>query len=175
MEKESAQNESSLVNDPQPRVRTLNHVSVPALDLDESIEFYESFLGLERIPSPTFAVPVAWFLLGDRELHLYVYGDEVPARTFIHHFALEVDDLKAFYHRATDRGVKETGFLSTIYVLPDSAVQMYVRDPAGNLVELVSRDSSGLDVSEIPELKVLSETIEQGPGSENAHLFNYLA
>ena len=175
MKKEASPKAAATASESVPRVRTLNHVSVPALDLEESINFYENFLGLERIPAPTFAVPVAWFLLGDRELHLYVYGDEVPARTFIHHFALEVEDLKFCYVRATELGVKETGFLSTIYVLPDGAAQMYVRDPAGNLVELVCRDSSGLSVDEIPELKVLSETIEQGPGSENAQMFNYIA
>ena len=35
----------------------LNHVSVHAVDMEESLRFYTEVLGLERIPSPNFAFP----------------------------------------------------------------------------------------------------------------------
>ncbi len=47
-------------------VVTVNHVSVPARALGESVRFYTDFLRLEQVPSPTFAVPTAWFSVGDR-------------------------------------------------------------------------------------------------------------
>jgi hypothetical protein len=101
-----------------------------------------------------------------------VHG-ETTARHFIHHFALEVDDFMGFYERASLAGIKEAGFLSTIYELPDGAVQMYVRDPADNLVELICRDRDKVDSSQIPEFKVLANTIPPEAGSAEARVFNY--
>ena len=153
-------------------VVTVNHMSVPARELGESVRFYKDFLHLEQIPSPTFAVPTAWFLIGDRTLHVYEYGGTTDAR-YIHHFALEVRDFMGLYDHATNLGIKEEGFLSTIYELPDGGVQMYVRDPADNLIELVCRDRSSVDRGRIPEYKVLADTISQEPASDGARMFHY--
>jgi len=39
---------------------SINHVSVHAHDLDESVAFYEDLFGMRRIPTPNFAFPVQW-------------------------------------------------------------------------------------------------------------------
>lgn len=148
----------------------LNHVSVPALDLDESVRFYCDVLGLQRLPAPSFAVPSAWLRVGDRELHVYVYGD-VPGPRYIHHVAFEVDDFMDLYRRANELGIRERGFLAGITELPEGAVQMYVRDPAGNLVELVARDTTGIDRDAIPEYVVLSEAVQQPADAAGGRLF----
>ncbi|GAF50212.1 MULTISPECIES: VOC family protein [Rhodococcus] len=153
-------------------VVAVNHVSVPARELGESVRFYKDFLHLEQVPSPTFAVPTAWFLIGDRTLHVYEYGGTTDA-SYIHHFALEVRDFMGLYDHATNLGIKEEGFLGTIYELPDGGVQMYVRDPADNLIELVCRDRSTVERGRIPEYKVLADTIPQEPASDGASIFNY--
>ena len=50
----------------------INHVSVNALNLDESVRFYEDLLGVERIPTPNFVgIPVQWLALGRTQLHLF--------------------------------------------------------------------------------------------------------
>lgn len=49
----------------------INHVSVNALNLDESVRFYEDLLGVERIPTLNFGIPVQWLALGRTQLHLF--------------------------------------------------------------------------------------------------------
>src|SRR6187455_2439899 len=38
----------------------INHVSVNARDLEESVDFYVDLLGAERIATPNFGLPVQW-------------------------------------------------------------------------------------------------------------------
>src|SRR2546430_11668587 len=72
------------------RAISINHVSIHAHDLERSAAFYEQLFGMERIPTPTFAFPVAWLRLGRQELHLFVRSDAQPPQ--FHHVGLNVDD-----------------------------------------------------------------------------------
>ena len=132
------------------RARGYTHVSVSATDLDESVRFYTDFFGMEEVPSPDFSRPVRWLRVGDLQLHLFLDQDPAPAR---HHFALDVDDFEAAYRRAEELGVRDGGHYSTVRELPDGAVQMYLRDPAGNLVEINWPDATTLDREVIPEIQ----------------------
>ncbi len=42
----------------------INHVSVNARNLQESVDFYIDLLGAEPIPTPNFGIPVQWLALG---------------------------------------------------------------------------------------------------------------
>ena len=61
------------------------------------------------------------------------------------------------------RRMKELGALdhvtfgNAMYELPDGGIQMYVRDPAGNIVELDHRDASTIPRDEVPEYKRLAD------------------
>ena len=78
----------------------INHVSVNALKLDESVRFYEDLLGVERIPTPNFVgIPVQWLALGRTQLHLFE-RDIQP--TSHHHLGITVDDVEPVY-RAAER------------------------------------------------------------------------
>ena len=55
--------------------------------------------------------------------------------------------------------------------LPDGSVQMYVRDPAGNLVEIDWPDVSTLDHSVVTEIQKLSDTVEQSEEARRATLY----
>ena len=58
-------------------------------------------------------------------------------------FAVEVDDLEPAYRVAERRGAFDrTAFGNHLVELPGDVVQLYVRDPAGNLVEV---DCVGVD------------------------------
>jgi len=53
------------------------------------------------------------------------------------------------------------GFLGAVVELPEGPVQMYVRDPAGNLVELICRDAGEVD-RDHPGVP-LADTVREGP------------
>ncbi len=130
------------------RATGFTHVSIGARDLEESARFYKDFFGMEEVPSPDFPGPVRWLRVGELQLHLFL--DEEPAPAW-HHFALDVDDFEAAYARAEELGVRDR--YSAVRELPDGAVQMYLRDPAGNLVEVNWPDVSTLDRKVIPEIQ----------------------
>jgi lactoylglutathione lyase len=149
---------------------SFNHVSVHADDLDQSVAFYEQLFAMQRIPTPTFAFPVQWLRLGRQQLHLFVRPD-VPPPAF-HHFGLNVDDFEAVYWRARDQRLRdESAFFSGIYELPDGSVQMYLRDPADNLVEVDWPDARGLEASIQPDLTLLSATVQQTSAALGATLY----
>ena len=74
-----------------------------------------------------------------------------------------MDDFGAAYEKVKEVGARiREGYFSKLYELPDGAVQMYLRDPAGNMVELNWPDVSTLDRSVVTEEieKVHAETSE---------------
>jgi catechol 2,3-dioxygenase-like lactoylglutathione lyase family enzyme len=153
------------------RATGLNHVSVPARDLEESLRFYVDVLGLERIPSPDFAFPVEWLRCGDLQVHLYARdGDTEPG--LYQHFGLTIDDFMPVYERVRALAIEEpNAYYSAVNELPDGSVQMYVRDPSGNLVELDHPDASTIDRSRVPEYRVLAEDSPQSEAARRATLF----
>jgi len=118
----------------------INHVSVNARNLRESVDFYVDLLGAEPVPTPNFGLPVQWLALGRTQLHLFE-RDLQP--TSHHHFAVTVDDVEPVYRSAERRGAFDrNAFGNHLVELPGDVVQLYVRDPAGNLVEI---DQAGVD------------------------------
>jgi len=118
----------------------INHVSINALHLQESVDFYVELLGAEPIPTPNFGLPVQWLAVGSTQLHLFE-RDLTP--TSHHHVAFTIDDLPGAYRVAERRqAFDRRAFGNHLVELPGDVVQLYVRDPAGNLVEL---DQAGVD------------------------------
>ncbi len=133
------------------RATGFTHVSIGARNLEESARFYKDFFGMEEVPAPEFSGPVRWLRVGGLQLHLF--HDEGPAPVG-HHFALDVDDFEEAFRRAAEAGVRvESGNYSTVRELPDGAVQMYLRDPSGNLVEVNWRDVGTLDRTVVGEMR----------------------
>ncbi len=118
----------------------INHVSINARDLQESVRFYTELLGAEPVATPNFGLPVQWMALGTTQLHLFE-KDLQP--TSHHHLGISVDDLEPVY-RAAERwdAFDDRAFGNRLVELPGDVVQLYVRDPAGNLVEV---DQAGAD------------------------------
>ncbi len=128
----------------------INHVSVLAEDLEESARFYEELFGMERLPTPHFKEPVLWLRLGDQQLHLFERDVDPPV---YHHLGIDVDDFEAVYLKAKERGLLDgPTWGNPIREHPTGWVQMYIRDPAGNLVEVDWPDASTLDRSVITEI-----------------------
>ena len=115
---------------------------------------------MEEIPAPDFPFPVRWLRLGDLQLHLFQSEDLAPKG---HHFGVDIDDFEATYVKVGKMDVREKeGYFSYLYEIPDGAVQMYLRDPAGNMVEVNWPDASTLDRSVVTEEihKIEAETAE---------------
>jgi catechol 2,3-dioxygenase-like lactoylglutathione lyase family enzyme len=153
------------------RATGLNHVSVPANDLAASLAFYVDVLGLERIPSPDFEFPVEWLRCGDLQVHLFQRSSDVSPSLY-QHFGLTIDDFMGVYRRVRDLGVQDSAaFSGAVIELPDGGVQMYVRDPSGNLVELDHPDASAIDRDEVPGYRVLAEQRPQSEEAQRSTLF----
>jgi catechol 2,3-dioxygenase-like lactoylglutathione lyase family enzyme len=121
--------------------RALHHVSFAVRDLERSRRFYEGVLGLEPIPRPPLGVQGIWYAVGGCQLHLIVTppGAEVgtpPSRItpIANHSAFSIDDYSGVLAQLEARGIE---------VLPTSAErgQMWVRDPDGNVLELIAEAS----------------------------------
>jgi catechol 2,3-dioxygenase-like lactoylglutathione lyase family enzyme len=150
----------------------LNHVSVSAVDLEESARFYSTLFGMERIPTPNFRHPVLWLRLGDQQLHLFQRETDPPP---YHHLGINVDDFEAVYAKAHELGAVEgETWYSHAYELADGSVQFYLRDPAGNLVEVDWPDASTLDREVVTDLKKLDDEVPQTGEALRATLFHTL-
>jgi lactoylglutathione lyase len=147
----------------------LNHVSVGARDVEESVRFYEALFGMTRIPTYNFGFRTQYLRCGDHQLHVFGLPD---AETRYQHFAITVDDFMEVYRRARDAGVIDHAtFGNGVNEMPDGTVQLYLRDPAGNLVEVDWPDAAVLDRTAIPELKRLADRFPQQGENLEATLF----
>jgi len=150
-------------------VSGLNHVSVSAHDLETSVRFYEDLFGFERLPTPNFGFPVQWLGMGGRQLHLFQRPGEAPT---YHHFGLTVDDPAPIYARARELGCfDDRTFSSHLVELPGDQVQIYLRDPAGNLVEVDAVGASRLPEWMRSDLVALADVQPQDERNMKARLF----
>ena len=146
-----------------------NHLSVGAKDLEASLRFYETVFGMERIPTYNFGFTTQYLRCGKLQLHVFLLEDHVPV---YQHFALDVDDFHAVYEAAKKVGaLDDKTFRNAVNELPDGSVQMYLRDPGGNLLEVDWPDVNTLDRARIPELKKLAEFAEQTGDALAASLY----
>jgi catechol 2,3-dioxygenase-like lactoylglutathione lyase family enzyme len=148
---------------------SINHVSINARDLSESVDFYTDLLGAEPIPTPNFGLPVQWLALGRTQLHLFE-RDLQP--TSHHHLGITVDDLAAVYRVAERRQCFERQtFGNHLVLLPGDLVQLYIRDPTGNLVELDQAGADRLPDDLRAELRSLSDFHPQSEQNMRGRLF----
>jgi catechol 2,3-dioxygenase-like lactoylglutathione lyase family enzyme len=107
----------------RPRLVGINHVALQVDDLEEAVAFYTELFEPTAVNR---AVPGAAFLeLGDQFVALFERGP----RTEEPHFGLVVDDKEAVRRALDEAGVE---------VLPGPFFD--VRDPSGNLVQIVQYD-----------------------------------
>ena len=130
---------------PSIRVRTLDHVTIVVADLERSRGFYVDVLGMDEVPRPAFSFAGKWFRAGGTMIHLILeHAESGPAGIFVpekftstrtHHFAFEVEDAKGAERRLVELGLP---LVSPAKQRPDGAVQVFVNDPDGHVVELCS-------------------------------------
>jgi catechol 2,3-dioxygenase-like lactoylglutathione lyase family enzyme len=112
----------------------LQHVNLQVGDLDAAVAFYTDVLGLGLAPTPDIGMPAQFIAINDyQEIHINQSDDLKPERA---HFCIRVADFNGVYHRAKAAGAIESRTWGHAKRLASGVVQMFVRDPAGNLVEI---------------------------------------
>ncbi len=111
-----------------------NHVALQVKDIAVSTKFYRDVMGLEPVAVPDSLKAIrSWFKLGaDQQIHLLAGRDfDVKNDRNGSHFALFVTSIAAAEKYLTQHKMsfhKQVRF--------DGAVQIYVADPDGYLIEL---------------------------------------
>jgi catechol 2,3-dioxygenase-like lactoylglutathione lyase family enzyme len=151
------------------RATGFNHLSIGCRKMEESVRFYEDIFGMECIPTYNFGFKTQYMRCGSLQLHIFELEDQIP---IYQHFAVDVDDFHTVYEKARTGGVLDfKTFRNAVNELPDGSVQMYLRDPGGNLVEVDWPDIGTLDKSRIPDLKPLSVFVDQEGEALEASLY----
>ena len=126
----------------------IHHVSLIVRDLEATRHFYSEVLGLPEVPRPaSFKFGGAWFRAGAAELHVITHDDaaQAPGDAPVHtapdrdatrarHFCFQITDVDRLLATLRAHNIP-------IIIGPrprgDGAVQTYISDPDGHLVELV--------------------------------------
>lgn len=134
------------------RVHQIDHVTLVVRDLDASRRFYVDLLGMTVVPRPAFDFAGAWFQAGSTLIHLILESDRSgPAgvnedghtkSSRGHHLAFSVDDAAA---AATELDAAGVTFISKPKRRPDGAIQTFILDPDGHIIELCSPPMGGAE------------------------------
>jgi catechol 2,3-dioxygenase-like lactoylglutathione lyase family enzyme len=111
----------------------LDHVNIttPEELEQEVLRFYSECLGLERLPKPNGTRPAGgWFRAGEVEIHVSI-DEHNPHKAS--HFGLVVSDFGAVIETLREAGQH----IEQARPIPGRE-RFFTRDPAGNLIELIS-------------------------------------
>ena len=103
---------------------------------------------------------------------MHLFQRDTPAPPY-HHLGLDVDDFEAVYLRAKELDVFDSdSWYSHVYEHTSGWVQMYIRDPAGNLVEIDCPDIEALPADIRTEIPSLDEDMPQAGEAARATLYH---
>lgn len=127
------------------QVKNIDHATLVVKDLDRSRQFYVGLLGMEEVPRPDFSFEGLWFQAGFTQIHLILeHSESGPAgnsdlrdltKTRTHHLAFLVDDATEAAKKFKEHGV---AMISGPKPRPDGAIQVFLQDPDGHVIEVTS-------------------------------------
>lgn len=124
-------------------VDQIHHVTIIVDNLDQACDFYEQVLGLEPLHMVNLDFPAQFYRVGARQqLHVTEWED---TRSFRGHVCFQVDEFMPIYRRAKEQNLIDTAPWGRTRMLPDGSMQMFLRDPAGNLVEISCKPGTPID------------------------------
>lgn len=118
--------------------KSVDHISFSVTDLERSRRFYEDVLGLVEIPRPDMGrLAGAWYRAGDSQVHLVARPEGVDVgaspgglNPLANHQAFGIDDYEKCLEFIESRGI------DVLETSPEQG-QMWIRDPDGNVIELI--------------------------------------
>ncbi len=126
-------------------VTSFDHVTIICADLAATRRFYVEVLGMSEVPRPAFKFPGLWLQIGDVQIHATQESPEAGKAGWAerggtvvsrgHHIAFRVDNVSTALEIARAHGVP---IASPLQQRPDGYRQVYLYDPDGHVVELVS-------------------------------------
>jgi catechol 2,3-dioxygenase-like lactoylglutathione lyase family enzyme len=126
-------------------VTAFDHVTIICADLEATRRFYVDVLGMTEVPRPAFKFPGLWFQLGNMQIHATQQSPEAGKAGWAdqgarvvsrgHHIAFAVEDMPKALELVAVHGVH---IASPLQQRPDGFKQVYLYDPDGHVVELVS-------------------------------------
>ena len=158
------------------KVKGINHVALIVDDLEKCRDFYTNVLGLQELPAFPFDYPVQFYQINEhQQLHLTEWPD---AHSFRGHLCLEVDDFSEAFYKFKALGIIDTEPWGKVRRLKGGAMQMFIRDPSGNLIEVSHRDGATVDPAvfedelfEPAEVYVSGRNDARGERGEDAKLY----
>ena len=125
------------------RVTGITHVNLIVDDLEKCRDFYTNILGLQELPAMKFDYPAQFYQINEtQQLHLSEWPDTTSFRA---HLCVEVDDFNAAFRKFKALGVIDTQPWGKVRKLANGNMQMFVRDPSGNLIEIAHFDNHTVD------------------------------
>jgi catechol 2,3-dioxygenase-like lactoylglutathione lyase family enzyme len=119
------------------QIAAINHVTLIVDDLEKARQFYTDVVGLEELPVFPFDYPTQFYRVNEtQQLHLTEWKDETSFRG---HVCLTLGSFDDAYRLSRELGIVDEEPWGKVRQLPDGAMQMFIRDPAGNLLELSYR------------------------------------
>jgi len=160
------------------KVKGINHVSLIVDNLEKCRDFYTNILGLEELPAFPFDYPVQFYKINDhQQLHLTEWKDAVSFRG---HFCIEVDNFNEAFRKFKTLGIIDTASWGKVRKLKGGTMQMFIRDPAGNLIEISHPDAATVDpeifkdeLFEEAEIYISGRGDARGARGENASLYKF--
>ena len=132
---------------PAIEVETIDHLTLVVKDLAASRRFYVDLLGMQEVPRPNFDFAGSWFQAGKTLIHLIleysgsgpagVWSPEKTRSTRTHHFAFRVADALDAWE-ALQASDYPLDVITHPKFRPDGAVQIFLADPDGHVVEITS-------------------------------------
>lgn len=130
------------------QVQHIDHITLVVKSVPASRSFYVGLLGMTEVERPAFDFAGAWFQAGATLIHLIEehdrsgpagFPDEILKKSSRnHHFAFEVADAHAAAEILKSQGIELVDDAKT---RPDGAVQVFLTDPDGHVVELCTSKS----------------------------------
>ncbi len=148
----------------------IQHVNVNVDDLDAAVLFYRDIVGLPLDATPDQGFRSQFFKVGERQqIHMNEIADN---HQFRGHFCIVVPDFGRVFRAAKAASVIDTKPWGRVRRLPSGSMQMFLRDPAGNLVEIASARDAVIDpeVLHDPLVEPRPGMYRMAPGAtEGAH------